>query len=133
MKCVLCHPFKWLRTKLPAQCVADRLDVREKLESWRYAQANDTDVIKHDPDYDALLAAERLWRSDPETAFPQLSVLAERGSVWSMLLVGYAYQAGQGVTADLAAAERWYRLAFEAGCQQATPPRKNLCPAFGLR
>ncbi|MGA9868821.1 MAG: hypothetical protein WBQ75_20530 [Acetobacteraceae bacterium] len=45
--------------------------------------------------------------------------LAERGSAWSMLLVGWAYQTGEGVTADPTRAERWYRLAFEAGVQQA--------------
>jgi len=52
-------------------------------------------------------------------ALPKLTALAERGSVWSMLLVGWAYNAGAGVTADLAQAERWYRLAFEGGAQQA--------------
>jgi len=61
----------------------------------------------------------KLRRSDPEAAFPQFLGLAERGSVWSMLCVGWMYMVGVGVAADATLGEHWYRLAFEGGCQRA--------------
>jgi len=45
--------------------------------------------------------------------------MAERGSSTSMLYLGYAFTNGIGGSPDLQAAERWYRLAAEAGLTRA--------------
>jgi TPR repeat protein len=90
-------------------------------KAWdrQYAFTHDEDVLDTDPDLDALREAERLSRSDPEAAVPLLRALADRGSAWSAMLLGYAYQRGLGVPPDPATTERWYRLAVERGCRQA--------------
>ena len=89
--------------------------------SWRrrYAQTNDKEVYQDDPELDAIQKARQLEVDDPAAAFLQLRTLAEHGSVWSMMLAGWAYQTGKGITADQDQAEYWYRLASEHGCQQA--------------
>lgn len=113
----LLRPFEWLKAEFgPAYSKV----IREKIfQDWRYAQADDSDIIEGDPQYDALVDADRLWRSDPEGGMLDLIALAERGSVGGMLLVGWAYQVGMGVSPDDALSEHWYRLAFEAGSLQA--------------
>jgi uncharacterized protein len=115
----MCRLCGWFEAKLCPQCAAYRRALRQKLQLWRYTQTNDQEVIDRDPEHDALVETERMWRRDPEAAFPELAALAERGSVWSMLLLGYAYQVGKGVTADPLQAESWYRRASEHGCRQA--------------
>jgi TPR repeat protein len=119
MNCVLCGPLKWLGKIIGGDCQSYQASVRQKLHSWRYAQTNDQTVYQHDPELDVLQCAETLAKDDPEAALLQLCALAERGSVWRMLLVGWAYQTGKGVAADHTQAEHWYRIAFEGGCQRA--------------
>ena len=119
MKRFLFRPFKWLGTKIDDDRRSYRRGLEEKLQSWRYAQTNDKEVYERDPELDAVKNAEQLAKNDPQAALLQLCALAERGSVWSMLLAGWAYQSGNGVEADQAQAERWYRRALEGGCQQA--------------
>jgi TPR repeat protein len=119
LNCVICRPLAWLRKRLPRLCIADRAEVQEKFAAWRYAQANDRKILESDSERDAVEATMKLRRSDPEAAFPQFLALAERGSVWSMLCVGWMYMVGVGVAADATLAEHWYRLAFEGGSQRA--------------
>jgi localization factor PodJL len=119
VNCIMCRPFAWVRKHVPGPCIADRPEVQAKFESWRYAQTNDREVLGCDPECEAVQAATKLSRTDPAAAFLKLLTLAERGSVWSMLCVAWAYATGAGTTPEASEAERWYRLAFERGCQQA--------------
>jgi len=97
----------------------DRAVFQARQQEWRFAQANNEEIWKHDSDLDSVRRAEKLREDDPKAAFAQLHALAEAGSVWSMLLTGYAYLTGEGTTADEAAAEQWLRRAAGLGCQDA--------------
>ena len=115
--------WRWIETRLwprhAARREARREAVQKRLSDWRYARTNDKDVIDRDADRAALSEADKLWRSDPEAALPQLQALAERGSVWGMHLLGYAFERGIGTAPDPSLAEGWYRRAADGGCQQA--------------
>lgn len=120
MRCVLCRALGWLGTQIFTDNRIFRLDVvRTTLQSWRYAQTNDTETYQNDPELNAIWNAEQLTKDNPPAALSHWRALAERGSVWSMFRAGWAFQTGTGVAADQAQAERWYRLSFEGGCQQA--------------
>jgi TPR repeat protein len=119
MKCVLCVPLKWLGIELDNPCEAAYRAFLKEAQDRRYAQANDQDVQAGDPAFDALAEADTLWRRDPDAGFARLSELAAGGSVWAMMLTGWAYESGKGIAGDLGKAEQWYRLAFEGGSQQA--------------
>jgi len=113
---------RWIEAVLfsgPSGSKAFRGALWGKARDQQFALTHDKDVLDRDPDRDALCEAEKLNRSDPEAAVPLLRALADRGSAWSAMLLGYAYQRGLGVVADPAAAERWYRHAIEGGCRQA--------------
>ena len=90
--------------------------VRRIVDEMRLAQCNDAEIISRDPHPEPMHNEWRRQATDPEAALPELVSLAERGSVWSMFLVGSAYESGKGAAADAAQAERWYRMACEAGC-----------------
>src|SRR5579872_5005919 len=115
----MCRLCRWIETWLCPHCAIRREAIAEKLRAWRYAQANDRNVIDRDPDRDALAEADNLWRRDPKAGLLRLRKLADLGSVWSMLLLGYAFASGTGTDPDEIQSERWYRLAFEGGCQRA--------------
>lgn len=119
MDCIFCRAVARLTRQPCSECVTILEAVRRKLQSWRYAQANDVEVIRADPEESAVRVAHKLWWTDPEIGFAQFLALAERGSPWSMTMVGCAYESGKGTAADPVQAERWYRRAFECGMQQA--------------
>jgi len=113
------RPFEWLRAEwAAARAAAGSPKLQARLEEWRLAQTNDSEMLERDPDLQALDEATRLWRSDPKSGFPRLAALAGRGSIMSMLLVGLSYEQGTGVSEDRDLAEQWYRLAFEEGSQK---------------
>lgn len=114
MKTPLFRPFEWLKAELGPFC--SPLLQAQTFQRWRYAQADDSDIIARDPDYDALMQA---WRNGPAAGISDLIALAERGSVWGMVLAGSAYYSGQGVNKDNSLAEHWFRPAFKAGSRQA--------------
>ena len=91
----------------------------EYCRAWDYAQANDTAILEGDPQKDRVLEAVRLRKSDPERGFAKLLPLAKKGSAWGMLHVAWCYHHGRGVEVSRAAAEDWYRRAYEAGSQRA--------------
>ena len=61
-----------------------------------------------------------LEKTNPIGAIEKMRTLAEKGSVNSMLQLGWIYQKGIGTATDLKQAERWYRGAVEKGSKQAT-------------
>lgn len=98
---------------------ADRRIAYDKIADWRFNQANDSDIINRDPKKIAVLDAAQLWKSDRKAGLPELLKLANLGSVWSMVLIGWSYQAGEGVAIDGVQAEYWYGRAIEGGSQEA--------------
>jgi TPR repeat protein len=89
---------------------ADELQAAHRL----YGLNNDA-PFEADADPTRLREIYELWRSRPAEAFVQFLSLAESGSVWSMMQVGYAYETGRGVPLDRVRAEDWYLKAHEKG------------------
>lgn len=119
MKCIICRPFAWFRKRLPTPCIGERPEVQAKYTAWRGAQTNDRELLEGDPQREAVEATTKLRRRDPTAAFPQFLALAEGGSVYSMLCVGWLYSHGVGVPEDTVEAERWNLRALEHGSQRA--------------
>jgi hypothetical protein len=112
--------LNWIEAKVWAPHEPpDHESIRKEFQIRRFAQSNDREVVDADPNRDELAATLDLWKSDPVTVLPRLSALAAAGSVWGMLILGYALQYGEGGTVDLALAEYWYRRAGARGCQNA--------------
>src|SRR5260370_27620972 len=107
MKCVLCVPFKWLGSKVTTPCSTRNEAIAKKLSSWSVQQANNQEIWNRDTEQERIREAIRLGESLPVVAFQSLLNLAENGSVWSMLHVGWAYETGNGIALDAARAERW--------------------------
>jgi TPR repeat protein len=74
-----------------------------------------SDELDNESDLDALRRAYDDLRSDPSRALLQLRDLADRGSVMSMIYLGYARGKGIGSPVDLAEAEKWFKGAYDAG------------------
>jgi TPR repeat protein len=88
----------------------------ENLDSELSSQGTNSDALfKEDRDPVRLRDIYELRTSRPADAFSQFLALAEDGSVWSMIQVGYAYEAGLGTQRDRVQAEKWYLKAYEAG------------------
>jgi len=119
VKCIICRPFAWFRERLPALCIADHPEAQAKFMSWRGAKTNDRELLEGDPQREAVEATFKLRKRDPTAAFPQFLALAEGGSVYSMLCVGWLYSQGVGVAKDTVEAERWNLLALERGSKRA--------------
>jgi uncharacterized protein len=54
-------------------------------------------------------------RGDYETAFREISVVAEQGNVNAQYILAAMYVEGQGVTQDYREAAKWFRLSAEQG------------------
>lgn len=67
----------------------------------------------------AVVKAYELLKSDPEDAVVMLRRLAENGSAYSMLYLGWAYAQGLGVPHDSQQAREWYRRAYAFGAREA--------------
>lgn len=68
-----------------------------------------------EPDIEALGSAVAVLHSDPGRAMLQFQTLEHRGSIRSLVYLGYIFETGLGVNSDLVAAEGYYRRAYEAG------------------
>lgn len=75
-----------------------------------------------EPDLRALLHAIDVARGDPAEGEVLLYTLVEKGSVHSMVHLGYLYahRSQEAGGSDLVKAEYWYQLAREAGSRVAT-------------
>lgn len=105
----------WIWTKLGMPEL--RAEQRRRLRAWEREQANDWDLIESDPLSVQVKAAIDLLDDNPLEAFPRLLGLAQNGSVWSTVLVGWCFGSGTGVDENWEQAEHWYRLAYEAGSE----------------
>jgi TPR repeat protein len=74
--------------------------------------------LSDEPDLPRLKRAESLLRENQKLALFELNILAEQGSVLSLLFLGYASQEGLDIKVDLDASERWYRRAADCGSLQ---------------
>lgn len=78
-----------------------------------------TQDLENEPDVTRLNEAYALLETDPARAVRELQSLAEQGSLYGMLYLGWAYQKGTGTAADAKQAEVWLRRAFEKGSKLA--------------
>jgi len=67
-----------------------------------------------EPDLEAFKAAKALMKDRELSGIDELTRLAERGSILSMLEIGRAYYSGTGVLKDYAHSEEWFRRAANA-------------------
>jgi len=72
-----------------------------------------------EPEAERLTLAYKKLECDPAQAISTMTGMAERGSLMSMLYLGYAYRNGTGVSLDTGCAERWFKRAAEAGFTRA--------------
>ncbi len=86
---------------------ADYMHQLNDKENWEYWEK--------EPDLKQLWIVQEMRKTDPARAIEGLRALAEKGSSRSMLHLGWSYQKGIGVPADMAQAEKWFRLAYEKG------------------
>ena len=112
MRCLLCRYLRWSISRDDPGWVekADELETE-----FLFYGLNNGDLFNADADVTRLRQAFEMWRSNPVEAFTGFLVLAEGGSVWSMIQVGVAYESGRGVPLDRIRAEEWYRKAYEQG------------------
>lgn len=105
MKCIVCK-----------MCEALNAALDKKLSAQRDAQMNTQEIGRRELDNEQFVHAnELLANKDYTQAFRECLSLAEQGSVWSMGVVGWAFDTGTGVPQDLLLAEKWYRRAFDGG------------------
>ena len=105
MKCILCK-----------MCEAVHVARDKKLQAWLDAQMNTQEIGQRElGDERVAHANELLSNGDYAGAFRECLPLAEQGSIWSMGIVGWGFNTGNGAPRDLALAEKWYRRAFECG------------------
>jgi TPR repeat protein len=109
-------PLDRLVVKTGGPSIAEKLKHRSK---WNFLNSNDRIIWEREPKKDRLEEAFALREKNPEAGFALLLELAEEGSTWAMIHVGWAYSNGLGVTVDTSKAEVWYRRAFECGSQSA--------------
>ena len=91
ISCVLCH---WLR-RLVGRDDPTWLRAADQLRSEiLFGEWNTDTVFEADADPARLRELATLWDKNPGEAFPQFLALAEAGSVWSMIRVGFGYRIG---------------------------------------
>jgi TPR repeat protein len=73
------------------------------------------DIWAAEPDREAAEAVGKLLLQNPAQALSKLQDLADRGSVLSLIGLGYLFENGLSVQFDLSKAEEYYRRAFEKG------------------
>lgn len=81
--------------------------------------AADDQTIRAEPDLKRVHDARKNLRENPHRAIQELSWLASRGSVWSMVCLGEAYAKGRGVAADPVCAATWFTRAADNGSDLA--------------
>jgi len=108
MQCVLCRSLKWLLSRYDLGWI-------EAADELRFKALNTNALFEADADSARLRRNYELWHSNPSEAFSEFLLLAEGGSVWSMIQVGGAYECGKGTPVDRLRAEDWYWKALERG------------------
>jgi TPR repeat protein len=77
---------------------------------------DDDELIAREPDYELVHRAYALMLTDISKALSELETLANKGSVMSMLYLGWVYWKK---LEDRTNAERWYKLAYQNGSSTA--------------
>jgi TPR repeat protein len=72
-----------------------------------------------DPYFREYMSARSLLADEPVAAAIEMQALANRGSIMSVLYTADALRMGWGYDQDLPKAERWYRVAADAGSHRA--------------
>jgi TPR repeat protein len=72
-----------------------------------------------EPDLEQLNQVYGALKKRPAEALSKLVHWAEKGSLMSMVYLGYAYQDGRGVPINFLTAEQWYRRAVDGGLMRA--------------
>jgi TPR repeat protein len=73
----------------------------------------------HTAEAELLANAYKELFHNPVSAVQTLTSLADSGSAWSMLYLGYAFRSGTGVNIDVSKAVSWYRRAMDLGLLRA--------------
>ena len=68
-----------------------------------------------EPDIPALAEARKLKSTSPKSAIRSFELLAEKGSIFSLIHLGQIYSQGLGVKADAKIAEQYYTEADQKG------------------
>jgi TPR repeat protein len=92
-----------------------RANTHLRSEDWR-----------HEPDRDQLAQVVKMLGIHPAEALKVFGNLAKAGSAASMLYIGYIHRDGLGTAADVGEAERWFRMATDAGSISAHYSLGNL-------
>ena len=126
MQCILCIPVRWIAKTRWGLELFNGPEVRERtsktrayMRAWDFDQADDSELWRDDDGFDAAQEAIASRESDPERSFRTLLRLARKGSLGSMVQVGWCYSAGKGVVADTVQAEQWFARAAESGSKWA--------------
>jgi TPR repeat protein len=73
-----------------------------------------------EPDLERLRRARAMLKGDQTAGLRELADLADRGSLMSMVYLGWAYCRGEGVDKNLELGESWLRRAMVAGSALAS-------------
>lgn len=73
------------------------------------------EALKREPDPDKLLRALGILASEPTLALGQLKMLADQGSLLSMVFIGDAYLHGRGVEPDIELGKALIERAIDGG------------------
>jgi hypothetical protein len=119
--CKLCN---WFRNKVFANDLTSCNEINEYItnnsRSWERYWSTDKEQWDQEPDYDRLLHAYDIREKDEKSSIPIFTELAEKGSIDSMKMLGYVYQAGVHVDTDFETSYGWYQRAINAGSWMAT-------------
>lgn len=76
-------------------------------------------LLSKEPDLEKLRLAHRHLITDPKRALSELEELAECGSLMSLVYLGYIFEEGRTVPADLGKAKELYHRAYDGGSTTA--------------
>ncbi|MHB8254435.1 MAG: tetratricopeptide repeat protein [Acidiferrobacter sp.] len=96
----------------------------EQLEAWWHADG--------EPDMARLKHAQDILESEPRVAFEEFQVLAQEGSLHSLVYLGWAYYRGLGTAKDDAKAEALWHQALEQGPQSVQNEAINALGGYYL-
>lgn len=72
-----------------------------------------------EPNQKRINDAVSLFEENPSSGLGRIVSLANEGSIWCKLYLGWLYETGQFIEKDLQEARRWHLLAAESGLAQA--------------
>ncbi len=84
------------------------------------------EIRKKVADADCLYFGKNGYTIDKQKAFSNYEIAAKNGDVYSQLMVGYMYDYGDGVLANVSKAIEWYTKASESGNENATLNLANI-------